>query len=156
MTYGSGATGNYFNYDTAGRVTSQWQVTGSTPTAYSMSYSYNLAGMLTSETYPGGCALSYATNLALGTAVRFTDDPIVTYAENPNNATTVKSAHITQLRTAVNAARTLAGHAGWTNPAATGDVIYANPQSFNRYSYVQKDPVNFVDPRDLGFLWPGR
>ncbi len=27
MTYGSGATGDYFNYDTLGRVVSQWQVT---------------------------------------------------------------------------------------------------------------------------------
>ena len=24
-----------------------------------------------------------------------------------------------------------------------------NPQSFNRYSYVQNDPVNFVDPLGL-------
>ena len=31
MTYGNGATGNYFNYDTNGRIVSQWQVTGSTP-----------------------------------------------------------------------------------------------------------------------------
>jgi RHS repeat-associated protein len=58
MTYGSGATGNYFNYDVAGRVVSQWQVTGST--TYSMNYSYNLAGMLTSQTYPSGRALSHA------------------------------------------------------------------------------------------------
>jgi len=51
-TYGSGATGTYFAYDTVGRVTTQKQVTGST--TYSLSYAYNLGGLLTSETYPSG------------------------------------------------------------------------------------------------------
>jgi RHS repeat-associated protein len=60
MTYGGGATGNYFNYDPNGRVTSQWQVTGLTPTTYALSYAYNYAGMLSSETYPSGRVLSYA------------------------------------------------------------------------------------------------
>ncbi|HUS11144.1 MAG TPA: hypothetical protein VMZ30_11825, partial [Pyrinomonadaceae bacterium] len=27
-----------------------------------------------------------------------------------------------------------------------------NPQSFNRYAYVQNDPVNFVDPSGLKFM----
>jgi RHS repeat-associated protein len=30
-----------------------------------------------------------------------------------------------------------------------GSYDITNPQSFNRYSYVQNDPVNFVDPRGL-------
>jgi len=30
----------------------------------------------------------------------------------------------------------------------------ANPQSFNRYSYVQSDPVNFVDPNGLDIFLP--
>jgi RHS repeat-associated protein len=60
MTYGSGPTGTYFNYDEVGRTASQWQVTGSTPTTYSLSYSYNLAGLLTSQSYPSGRALTYA------------------------------------------------------------------------------------------------
>lgn len=60
MTYGSGATGNYFDYDIAGRVTKQFQITGSTPAKYKLAYDYNLAGMLTSETYPSGRAMAYA------------------------------------------------------------------------------------------------
>ncbi len=31
----------------------------------------------------------------------------------------------------------------------TGSMTTADPQSFNRYSYVQNDPVNFVDPSGL-------
>jgi YD repeat-containing protein len=58
MTYGSGATGNYFAYDAAGRVVTQKQVTGST--TYGLSYAYNYAGLLTGETYPSGRALSYS------------------------------------------------------------------------------------------------
>ncbi|MGH9958675.1 MAG: RHS repeat-associated core domain-containing protein, partial [Pyrinomonadaceae bacterium] len=30
-----------------------------------------------------------------------------------------------------------------------GSMTIANPQSFNRYTYVQNDPVNFVDPSGL-------
>lgn len=60
MTYGSGATGTYFGYDTRGRVVQQFQLTGSTPTKYKLAYSYNYAGMLTGETYPSGRNLSYS------------------------------------------------------------------------------------------------
>ena len=31
---------------------------------------------------------------------------------------------------------------------SNGSYNYTNPQSFNRYAYVQNDPVNFVDPND--------
>lgn len=58
MTYGSGATGDYFAYDSMGRVVTQKQVTGST--TYGLSYTYNYAGELTGETYPSGRALSYS------------------------------------------------------------------------------------------------
>ncbi len=60
MTYGSSTatTGNYFAYDVMGRVVTQKQVTGSN--TYALSYAYNLAGLLTGETYPSGRALSYA------------------------------------------------------------------------------------------------
>ena len=60
MTYGSGATGNYFGYDSMGRVNMQFQLTGSTPTKYKLSYTYNLAGLLTGETYPSGRVLMHA------------------------------------------------------------------------------------------------
>jgi len=59
MTYGSTATGTYFSYNNMGRVTSQWQLNGSTPAKYKLSYAYNLGGLLTNETYPSGRALSY-------------------------------------------------------------------------------------------------
>ncbi|MGH9930233.1 MAG: RHS repeat domain-containing protein, partial [Pyrinomonadaceae bacterium] len=34
-----------------------------------------------------------------------------------------------------------------------GSYSLANPQSFNRYAYVQNDPVNFVDPTGLVESW---
>jgi RHS repeat-associated protein len=55
----------------------------------------------------------------LGLAFAFTTDPVLkSYAEDPANATTPKVGHITELRTAVNAVRALAGRAPatWTNP----------------------------------------
>jgi RHS repeat-associated protein len=36
-----------------------------------------------------------------------------------------------------------------------GSYDATNPQSFNRYSYVQNDPVNFVDPTGLNEAEPG-
>jgi len=58
------------------------------------------------------------SNVVLGVAFAFTTDPVIkSYSEDPVNATTPKVAHITELRTAVNAVRTLAGRspATWTN-----------------------------------------
>jgi YD repeat-containing protein len=57
-TYGPGAAGTYFAYDTMGRITTQKQVTGST--TYSLSYAYNHGGLLTSQTYPSGRTLTHA------------------------------------------------------------------------------------------------
>lgn len=76
------------------------------------------------------CTSSY-TNIALGATVTFPTDPTITsIVDDPTgvNVTKVKSAHVTELRTAVNAVRGLAGlaNAGWTHPAATGDAIYAD------------------------------
>jgi RHS repeat-associated protein len=59
MSYGSGATGNYFGYDNMGQVNMQFQLTGSTPTKYKLTYSYNYLGELTGETYPSGRAMVY-------------------------------------------------------------------------------------------------
>ncbi|HYV11705.1 MAG TPA: DUF4214 domain-containing protein [Pyrinomonadaceae bacterium] len=52
MTYGSSSsiTGTYYGYDSMGRVNVQKQVTGAN--TYSLSYTYNLAGLLATETYP--------------------------------------------------------------------------------------------------------
>jgi RHS repeat-associated protein len=38
----------------------------------------------------------------------------------------------------------------WTSPDPYGgSMTIGDPQSFNRYSYVENDPVNFVDPSGL-------
>jgi RHS repeat-associated protein len=38
----------------------------------------------------------------------------------------------------------------WTSPDPyNGSININNPQSFNRYSYVENDPVNFIDPSGL-------
>lgn len=46
------ATAQEYDYDRAGRVVSQRQMVGAN--AYSLGYKYNLAGMLTEQTYPSG------------------------------------------------------------------------------------------------------
>ena len=60
MTYGSAisVTGTYFGYDVMGRVNVQRQVTGST--TYSLAYTYNLGGLLATETYPSGRVLTHS------------------------------------------------------------------------------------------------
>ena len=60
MTYGSSSstTGTYFGYDNMGRVNVQKQVTGSN--TYSLGYTYNLAGVLATQTYPTGRVLTYS------------------------------------------------------------------------------------------------
>ncbi len=71
----------------------------------------------------GNCTSAYS-NVSLGVAFSFTDPTIQTFAENPSNPTTIKAAHITELRTVVNAVRTLAGlsAATWTNSTITAGV----------------------------------
>jgi len=77
-TYGSGTpiTGTYYGYDAMGAVNVQKQVTGSA--TYSLSYSYNLAGLLTSETYPSGRALSHTYDE--GGRLASIDDGTTTFA----------------------------------------------------------------------------
>jgi len=61
MAYGSSGlslTGNYFGYDKMGRVKTQRQVTGQS--VYAINYDYNLAGLLTNETYSSNRSLTYA------------------------------------------------------------------------------------------------
>ena len=60
MTYGasSSTAGTYYGYDSMGRVKEQRQVTGSN--TYSLSYTYNLAGLLATETYPTSRVLTHS------------------------------------------------------------------------------------------------
>lgn len=74
----------------------------------------------------GDCTSNFS-NIALGSAVSFPTDPtIISSADDPTgvNVTKVKAAHITELRTAVNAVRSLAGQAPaqWTNQTLTATV----------------------------------
>jgi hypothetical protein len=75
------------------------------------------------------------TNVDLATTVTFDNDPLVTYAEDPNNATVIRAVHFTQLRDAVNAVRRLvdanAAEFQWTStnnppPPQVGGQIYAS------------------------------
>jgi hypothetical protein len=52
-------------------------------------------------------------SIDLATTVNFTENRLVSYTESPTNATTIRAAHFTQLRDAVNAVRKL------VNPSAT-------------------------------------
>jgi RHS repeat-associated protein len=80
MTYGSASsvTGTYFGYDVRGRVNVQKQVTGST--TYSLEYTYNLGGLLATETYPSGRVLTHSYDNA-GRLSQI-NDATVTYASN--------------------------------------------------------------------------
>jgi RHS repeat-associated protein len=74
----------------------------------------------------GQCTSAFS-NIALGAAISFLTDPNITSsAEDPTgvNVTKVKVAHITELRTAVNSVRLLAGlsAAQWTNQTLTATV----------------------------------
>lgn len=51
------ATAQLYNFDLMGRVAGNKQTVGTEP--YSMSYAYNLGGVLTSETYPSGRVVNY-------------------------------------------------------------------------------------------------
>jgi RHS repeat-associated protein len=71
---------------------------------------------------PQNVCTSAFSNIALGVAYAFATDPVITsFAEDPLNATRPKAAHVTELRVAVNAVRTLAGlsNATWTNATLT-------------------------------------
>ena len=60
MTYGSSSStaGTYFGYDSMGQVNVQKQVTGGN--TYSLSYTYNLAGLLATQTYPTNRVLTHS------------------------------------------------------------------------------------------------
>ena len=79
-TYGSSSStnGTYFGYDTMGRVNVQRQVTGGN--TYSLSYTYNLAGQLATETYPSGRVLTRSYDNAGGLSQ--ISDGTTTFASN--------------------------------------------------------------------------
>jgi RHS repeat-associated protein len=76
------------------------------------------------------CTSDYS-NIALGARLNFTTDAtIVSYSDDPSTATSIKAAHITELRTAINAVRSLEGQssASWTHTTLTAQssLIYAD------------------------------
>lgn len=62
VTYGGGSLGNYYGYDTLGRVTKKYQRISTTN--YQVQASYNLAGAMTSGVYPAGRTISYSFDVA--------------------------------------------------------------------------------------------
>lgn len=60
MTYGSSSStnGTYYGYDVVGRVNQQRQVTGGN--TYSLSYTYNIGGLLATETYPTSRVITHS------------------------------------------------------------------------------------------------
>jgi RHS repeat-associated protein len=57
VTYGGGSQGNYYGYDSLGRVLRKFQQTG--VTNYQTQATYNKAGAVTGETYPSGHTVNY-------------------------------------------------------------------------------------------------
>ena len=53
VNYGGGSAGSYSGFDVLGRVNTSVQQTDAQN--YWFAYGYNLAGMMTTETYPSGC-----------------------------------------------------------------------------------------------------
>jgi len=96
-----------------------------------------------------GVSLSPASLIDLATTVMFTDDPLVA------GTTRSKAAHITELRTAVNAVRALAGlaPAAFTDPAL-GDgspvravhIIELRTALVEARNALYLDGINFLDP----------
>lgn len=62
VTYSGGSQGNYYAYDALGRVTVKYQRISTTN--YQVQASYNLAGAMTSETYPSGRMVNYGYDAA--------------------------------------------------------------------------------------------
>ena len=94
-------------------------------TVTSLSYTDSVVSPNTAHLYKvravtSGLA-SHDSNIDLATTVIFTDDPLVA------QTTTVKGVHLTEMRTAVNAVRALAGlsAATWTDPSLGGVRIKA-------------------------------
>jgi RHS repeat-associated protein len=66
LTYGGNGAGNYMKYDQLGQVAGSLQVTdiGANRQSYSLSYDYDLAGNLRSETYPSGRTIINSYDMA--------------------------------------------------------------------------------------------
>jgi hypothetical protein len=117
---GSGAPDHYGIWRLASGTWSK--INTSTSTSYtdtsvsaSSAYLYKVSGEDGSNQVAGW------TNVDLATTVLFMDDPLIV------GSTVVKAAHVTELRTAVNAVRTAAGLAAatWTNSSLGGAWIKA-------------------------------
>jgi RHS repeat-associated protein len=107
------------------------------------------------------CTSSYS-NVTLGVAVTFTDDPLYGLSEvsSPASATDIKASHINELRTAVNAVRYLAllDNASYAHPNPTPQVslIYVDDVRQLRtklneaLTVLHLDVAPFTDPTLVG------
>jgi len=101
-----------------------------------------------------GGGVSEHSNSDLATAITFADDPLVSSTENPAAATPVKAVHFTQLMSAVNAVRSLAGLSAiaWTFTPQPGALIKLEELSEMRLGLGQGrealglPAVSFTDP----------
>lgn len=110
----------------------------------------------------GNCTSNYS-NIALGTAFTFTDPTIVSIVDDPTGATvtSMKAVHITQLRTATNAVRSLAGlpNASWTfSSISVGQLIHVEDVREIRTALgsaltaLGVQPLTYTDPNIKGFI----
>jgi RHS repeat-associated protein len=100
--------------------------------------------------------------VALGAATIFTDATLISATEDPSGitVTSVKSQHLTELRTAVNAVRSLAGlpAATWTYSVTPGQLIHVDDVRELRaglqvaLSALQISLPAYTDPNIKGFL----
>lgn len=109
----------------------------------------------------GVCTSSYS-NIVLGAAITFTDPTIISSTDDPTGATVtpVRAVHITQLRTAVNSVRALAGlpNASWTWNVATNQLIHVEDVRELRTALaaaltaLQINQTAYIDPTLIGFI----
>jgi hypothetical protein len=96
-----------------------------TAVSASTAYLYRVRAVDTAGNY------SAYSNIDLATTVTFTNDPLVSASTSPSNATSIYASHLTELRTAIDAVRSLAGlvAANWKNdpaPQQSGQILLAH------------------------------
>lgn len=124
LNWAASAGADHYEVQRRQNIGSSWATLSPTPATNSLTDN----GVVTSTTYlyqvravdaSGACPSAFS-NVDLATTVVFTDDPL-------SAGLVIKAAHLTQLRTAVNAVRATANlsQVGWTDPLPQGVPIRA-------------------------------